>query len=122
MVTKNAIAQNSRFKIGWIILITFSALMTLNHFSLIFFLDEPVLFIGYTAFNLYALIVILIPFHRIEKWAWLTTWILPIGLAVPASADPSLAIYYFGVSALLVLGLLLTMPEFFKNGMEKRIA
>jgi hypothetical protein len=94
----------------------------LNHFSLIFFLDEPVLFIGYTAFNLYALIVILIPFHRTEKWAWLTTWILPVALALPASAGPGLAIYYFGVSALLVLGLLLTMPEFFKNGMEKRIA
>lgn len=115
MVTKTALAQNSRFKIGWIILVIFAALMMLNHFVLIFFLDEPVLFTGYAAFNLYALLVILIPFRRIEKWAWLATWILPVGLALPAAGDPDITIFYFGVSALFVLGLLLTMPEFFSK-------
>ena len=83
MVTNTALAQNSRFKIGWIILVAFNALMLLMHFVLIFFLGEPVLFIGYTAFNFYALIVLLIPFRRIEKWAWLTTWILPCPSAWP---------------------------------------
>lgn len=118
MLAKTTLAQNSRFKIGWIILVTFTALILLNHSALIFFLDVPVLFIGYAVFNLYALIVILIPFRGLEKWAWLTTWILPIGLALPASADLDLAIFYFGVSALFVLGLLLTMQEFFRREVE----
>ena len=108
-------AQNTRFKVGWIILIVLAALMTLNHLALIFFLDEPVLFTGFAAFNLYALIVILIPFRRGEKWAWLATWILPIGLALPASTDPNLAIFYYGVAAMCVLGLFLTMQEFFQK-------
>ena len=108
-------AQKSRFKIGWIILIVSAALMTLNHFTLIFFLDEPVLFTGFAAFNLYALIVILIPFRQGEKWAWLATWILPIGLALPASTDPNLAIFYFGVAGVCVVGLLLTLRDFFSK-------
>lgn len=113
MLTKAVLAQNSRFKIGWIILVIFAALMTLNHVVLIFFLDDPALFTGYAAFNLCALIVILIPFRRVEKWAWFTTWILPTCLALPAASDPDIAIFYFVVSAFFVLGLLLSMPEFF---------
>ncbi len=116
MTTKTALAQNTRFKIGWIILLIFTALMTLNHLSLIFIVKEEAdLFAGYAAFNLYALIVILLPFRRYEKWAWLTTWILPIGLALPAlmSSDSTLMIFYLAVSAFMVLGLLLSRREFF---------
>jgi hypothetical protein len=116
MLSKTALAQTPRFKIGWIILLAIGALMTVSHFMLIFFLDEPNLFIGFTLFNLYALLVILIPFQRREKWAWLVTWLLPIGLALPASTDPNIAVYYFGVAAVCGLGLLLTMQEFFPKG------
>jgi hypothetical protein len=59
--------QNSRFKIGWIMLLVSAALMTLNHLGLIFFLDDPTLFAGFAAFNLYAFLVILIPFRRGEN-------------------------------------------------------
>ena len=108
--------QNSRFKIGWIILLIIAALMALGHFSMIFFLtDELVLFAGLAAFNLYAFLVIYIPFRRGEKWAWVATWILP-GLALLiAATDPGIAIYYYGVAAVCVLGLLLTMRDFFSQ-------
>jgi len=106
-------AQNARFKVGWIILLIIAALMTLSHFSLIFILDEPNLFTGFAAFNFYSFVVILIPFRRVEKWAWLITWILPIGLAIPAATDTNIAIYYFGIVAVCVLGLLLTLRDFF---------
>jgi hypothetical protein len=109
------VSQNSRFKIGWIILLVSAALMTLGHLSMIFFLKEPNLFIGFSAFTLYSFVVILIPFRRVEKWAWLITWILPIGLAIPAANDPKIAIYYFGMAAVCVLGLLLTMQDFFSQ-------
>ena len=107
------VGHTSRFQIGRIILLVAATLMTLNHSVLIFALDDPVLFMGYAAFNLYALIVIAIPFRRHEKWAWYATWILPIGLAIPASTDPKLAPFYSIVAAACVLGLLLTMRDFF---------
>ena len=113
MSTLINVGHTSRFQIGRIILLVAAGLMTLNHSVLIFALDDPVLFMGYAAFNLYALIVIAIPFRRHEKWAWYATWILPIGLAIPASTDPKLAPFYSLVAAACVLGLLLTMRDFF---------
>ena len=113
MSTTVMFGSNARFKAGMIILLIAAALMTLNHAALMFVLDEPVLFMGFAAFNLYALVVVAIPFRRHERWAWYATWILPIGLAVPASADPNIAIFYYAVAAACVLGLLLTMRDFF---------
>lgn len=115
MITNNTFIENRRFKIGWGILVILTALMTMNHFALIFFMDDPVLFIGYTAFNLYGLITILIPFRKGELWAWFTTWILPVGLALPALSDANIAAFYIGFSVVCVLGLLLTRPDFFTN-------
>ena len=112
MSTLVTVSHNARFKTGRIILLVAAALMTLNHVGLMFVLDNPVLFMGYAAFNLYALLVIAIPFRRCEKWAWYATWILPIGLALPAT-DPKLAPFYCAVAAACVLGLLLTMRDFF---------
>jgi hypothetical protein len=115
MSTLVNVGHNARFKTGWIILLAAAALMTLNHSVLIFALDNPVLFMGYAAFNLYALLVIAIPFRRCETWAWYATWILPIGLAVSAAlaADPNITPFYYAVAAACVLGLLLTMRDFF---------
>jgi len=105
--------SNTRYKIGWIALLVSAILMAFTHFSLIFILDEPVLFTGFAIFNLYALLVILIPFRRGEKWAWVTTWLLPIGLALPAALDPDIMIFYFAVAAVCVMGLVLSMQPFF---------
>lgn len=105
--------QSRSFTAGWVLLLVSAALMTLNHLVLIFALDEPILFQGWTAFNLYALTVIAIPFRRLEKWAWYATWILPIGLAAAAFLTPNIAFYYYSVAAAGVLGLLLTMRGFF---------
>ena len=108
--------QNSRFKIGWTVLIIIAALSILGHLTLIFVLShEATLFVGYTAFELYAFGVLWIPFRRFEKWAWIITRILPGGLAFPAFNNPEIAIYYFSAAALCTLGLLLTMPDFFKK-------
>ena len=105
--------QNVRFKTGWILLLVAAALMALNHFVMIFALDEPTLFVGYTAFSFYALTVLLIPFRHYERWAWYCTWILPLGLVVPAFLNPEIAIIYYAVTTVCVLGLLLTRQEFF---------
>jgi hypothetical protein len=111
----NNVSHDARFKIGRIILLIAAGLMALNHGVLLFVLDNPVLFLGYAAFNIYALVVIAIPFRRHEKWAWYATWILPIGLAVSAAlaADANIMPFYYAVAAACVLGLLLTMRDFF---------
>jgi len=100
------------FKVGWIVLVVAAALMTLNHAVLIVALAEPTLFVGFTAFNLYALVVLLIPFRRRERWSWWATWILPAGLAAPAFADPNLALFYTAAAAACVAGLLLSLRTF----------
>lgn len=114
-----ATMPETRFKAGWIVLLVAAALMTLNHAVLLFVLDEPVLFAGYTVFNLYALLVLAIPFRRRERWAWYTTWLLPLGLALPASMDPGIAVYYYGVAAACGVGLLLTMRDFFGSDVRQ---
>lgn len=108
-------AAGSRFKIGWAILLGIAALTTVGHFTMIFFLEAPTLFTGYASFNLYAFIVLLIPYRHVEKWAWYATWIFTIGLALAAVFDPNIAVYYYTVAALCILGQLLCMPEFFRN-------
>jgi hypothetical protein len=115
MSTRTTLSHNAAIKIGTIILLLAAALMTLNHAVLVFALDDPVLFMGYAAFNLYALLVVVFPFRRRETWAWYATWILPIGLAASAAlaADPKIAPFYYAVAAACVLGLLLTMRGFF---------
>jgi len=109
------VGVNTRFKVGLIVLLAAAALMTLNHLVLIFFLDQPILFLGWTAFNLYALLVIAIPFRRLEKWAWYATWILPVGLAAGGFTAPDIALFYYAVAAACVLGLLLTIRDFFAD-------
>jgi len=115
MSTRINVGHTSRFHIGRIILLVAAGLMTLNHSVLIFALDQPVLFLGYAAFNLYALIVIAIPFRQHEKWAWYATWILPVGLVASAAlaGDANITPFYYGAAAACVLGLLLTMRYFF---------
>jgi hypothetical protein len=87
--------------------------MTLNHLVLIFALNDPALFVGWAAFNLYSLLVVLVPFRRLEKWAWYTSWILPVVLAAGGFAAADVALFYYAFAAASVLGLLLTMRDFF---------
>ena len=115
MAATGKFGHTALFKTGTIILLVAAALMTLNHVGLMLVLDNRVLFMGYAAFNLYALLVVAIPFRRRETWAWYATWILPIGLAASAAlaADPDITLFYYGIAAAGVLGLLLTMRGFF---------
>ena len=105
--------HGARFKIGRIILLVAATLVTLNHAVLLFVLDEPVLFLGYTAYNLYALLVIAMPFQARERWAWYGTWILPVGLGATAALvdDPAIVPFYAVVAVVCGLGLLLTMQD-----------
>ena len=108
-----ATGQSTLFKAGWIVLAVAAALMTLNHLWLIFFLNDPPLFVGWTAFNLYSLLVVLIPFRRLEKWAWYGSWLLPVGLAIGGFTATDVSLFYYSTAAVCALGMLLTMRDFF---------
>jgi hypothetical protein len=115
-MSTNAMAvSQTRFKVGWIILLLVAAICSLGHFVSIFFLGEPTTFTFMTVSNLYAFLILLIPFRRGEKWAWWATWMLPIVLMVPAVLVPSITVYYLPIVAVCVLGLLLTMKDFFSR-------
>ena len=107
------VGTGARFTTGRLILLVAATLMTLNHVVLMVALDEPVLFLGFAAFTLYALVVIAIPFRRRQPWAWYATWILPAGLAAPAFGDPAIALFYGAAAAACVVGLLLTRRDVF---------
>lgn len=70
-------------------------------------------FSRYTAFNLYALLVIALPLRWHERWAWYLTWLLPLGLVIPASLDRDIAPLYYAVAAVCVVGLLMTRRSVF---------
>jgi hypothetical protein len=40
-------------------------------------------------------------------------WILPVGMALPASSDPTIAPIYYTMAGLLILGQLVTVRNFF---------
>lgn len=111
----SAITQNRdwRFASGWLILLVLSLLSFLQHFVLVFLEHDPTLFVGWTAFNLYSTVVLLIPFRRAEKWAWYCTWILALGFAGLIFFNDRIGLDYLIAAAVAALGLFLTHPTFF---------
>jgi hypothetical protein len=114
MVTSAKLVRGASFNTGWILLVVVAALATLNHLVLIFAFNEPVLFIGWTAFNLYACLVLWIPFQQGERWAWGSLWILVITFASMIFFDRQIGPFYLGAAAILAVGLLLTASAFFR--------
>jgi hypothetical protein len=106
--------RSSTQRFGWGLLLVISALALLNHAALIFVIPgEEVLFIGWTAFNLYSTLVLFFPYRRGERWAWYSTWILPVAFASTALFDAEIGLYYLIAAGLIILGQLLTRDSFF---------
>lgn len=118
MSTQTVPARATLFNLGWVALLTISGLATLNHLILIFVMpDEATLFLGWAAYNLYATVVLYIPFRRGETWAWFLTWTLVLGFALPIlfSAD-AFAVWYLAAAGVMTVSLLLTRSVFFSRG------
>jgi hypothetical protein len=113
MVASERLVQGNLFKAGWILLLAVSVLMTLNHLVLIFALNQPSLFIGWTAFNLYACLVLWFPFRQGERWAWGASWILVTALASAIFFDAQIGVFYLGAASIAAVGLLMTTSAFF---------
>jgi hypothetical protein len=118
MVRSDTPVRSNTFKVGWVLLLLVSMLFTLNHVVLSFVIsEERTLFLGWAAFNVYALLVIAIPFRHGARWAWITSWILAAVFASAVFFNAQIGVYYLGAGAVTAVGLLLTAPAFFSHGL-----
>ena len=67
-------------------------------------------------FNVFALVVILIPFKRHEGWAWYALWMLPLQWLFQFVFFPDLA--YLTLALLTTVGLILPYRRFFSSTEE----
>jgi len=70
-------------------------------------------------FNVLALVVVLIPFKRHERWAWYALWMLPLQWLVQFVFFPDLA--YLTLALLTTVGLVLPYRRFFPREEPARV-
>ena len=117
MRTSTDTDQNVTYTIGWITLLVISMLATLNHLMLPLYGDDIALSIGWTAFSLYATVVLAIPFRRGERWAWYTSWLLVIGFAFPILiVQETYTMMYLVAAGIMALDLIMIRSVFFRTG------
>ena len=68
--------------------------------------------VTWVGFNLFALILTLIPFRRGERWAWFTLWMLPLLWLSQFVLAPDLS-YYLVLAIISAVGLILPYRRFF---------
>jgi hypothetical protein len=104
--------QSRSFRFGWWVMMIVSILGVFNHLLLIFSRGEQVMFIGWAALNLFSIVLLMIPFRRGERWAWITAWIQVVAFAAPILFNADIAPFYLGAAAVLLVGMLLTASAF----------
>jgi hypothetical protein len=119
---------------GWVILavsavfgIVAAVMTTLPPLS---WFTDPVIIMTYSlmgalgvtwvGFNLFALILTLIPFRRGERWAWFTLWMLPLMWLSQFALAPDHS-YYLVLAIISAVGLILPYRSFFSRTEKKEL-
>lgn len=104
------VTRSTGFKVGWWILTVVAALSLIGHASapISFGGGEELLFIGFAAMNLYALVVLVIPYRRGELWAWYVTWAFVATYAFVVFYAAEVGPGYLGAAVVLALAQTLT--------------
>jgi hypothetical protein len=66
--------------------------------------------------NVFALLLVIIPLKRLERWAWYTLWMLPVQWLFQYFFLPDLA--YLMLAMLTIVGLILPYRRFFSGTEE----
>ena len=74
---------------------------------------------GLLGFNVFALVVTLVPFKRHERWAWYALWMLPLQWLAQFVFFPDLA--YLTLALLTTVGLILPYRRFFPREQPIRV-
>ena len=122
------VARGGYFKIGWVILLVsaglgllFATLLTIAPNSILsahsFRVGDAPLAIriwGVTwiVFSLIALVLLLIPFRRGERWAWASLWLLPLLWLSHFAFKPD-TFHNLAIAVVTAVGLGLTFGAFF---------
>ena len=72
---------------------------------------------AWVGFNIFALVMILIPYRRGERWAWYTLWMLPLLWLSQFVFSPDLV--YLMLALLTTVGLILPYRRFFSGSEEE---
>jgi hypothetical protein len=74
--------------------------------------------VTWIGFSILALVMILIPFRRDERWAWYTLWLLPLMWLFQFALAPDLY-FYLVLAVITALGLVLPLRRFFPEAEEQ---
>lgn len=106
------------FRVGWWVLIVLTALLVVNHaLGLTTYAtsdDERALFLIFLAFGVLSLVVLLIPYRRIEHWSWWATWIPVLAIASPLVLFPfdEVVALYAALAVLMAAAQFITLRAF----------
>ena len=115
-------------KYGWLILVVSAVLgivaAVITTLPPLSWFTDPVIIMTYSlmgalgvtwvGFNLFALILTLIPFRKGERWAWFTLWMLPLLWLSQFVLAPDLS-YYLVLAFISTVGLILPYRRFFSR-------
>jgi hypothetical protein len=76
--------------------------------------------IASVGFNIFALVVVLIPYRRYERWAWYTLWLLPLMWLSQFVLAPDLY-YYLVLAVLSSVGLVVPYRRIFTGAEERSV-
>jgi hypothetical protein len=103
------------FRVGWWVLVGLTALLVANHaLGLLTFAtsdEERALFLIFLAFGVLSLVVLLIPYRRLERWSWWATWIPVVAIASPLVLFPfdEIVMFYAGFAVVMAAAQLATL-------------
>ncbi len=134
LANKKVREERAYEKYGWLILavsavfgIVAAVMTTLPPLS---WFTDPVIIMTYSlmgalgvtwvGFNLFALILTLIPFRRGERWAWYTLWMLPLLWLSLFALAPDLRLY-LALAIVTAAGLILPYRRFFSGSEERAL-
>ena len=110
----------ARFRIGWWAIAVLTTLFALNHLVGVWAFassdDEQMMFVAFAALQVLSLVVLAVPYRRLERWAWWALWIQIAAMAVTLVVFQStLGVLYAVVAALMATGQFVTLPDFGKH-------
>ncbi len=110
--------QTPSQRYGWAIMFATGIILSLNYVYLVFYLEDPMLGLGFLGLSLFATSIAYFPYRRGERWAWYTMWIVPAVMILAtlrefATDQPGIGLLYLGFTALALVGLLLPFRVFF---------
>ncbi len=110
-------ARSTIARIAWGVLIFLIAGFAINHVvGVATYADtdtDRLLLTVFAALNVYALIVLLIPYRNRVPWAWGVTWVSVAVFAItPLLVEPPIGWFYLGAAVVLAAAQLAALPDF----------